>query len=382
MHLDDFLRDKLKVLQKASWQRKTTSYQATTNINTKLIQGRKVLQFCSNDYLGLSQDQRLVESAYKAAKAYGVGSTGSRLITGTTQLHSDTERELAVFKNKEAAMLFSSGYMANLGTISALMNQRDIIFADAHNHSSLRAGAELSRAKLIIYDHLNPAHLRELLELHRHSYANALILGEVVYSMDGDVVDVDRIGLLAEEFDCWVMFDEAHSTGVYGSRGEGLLAEQKNCIVMSTCSKALGVEGAFVAGSRLLIDFLQTRANTFIYSTSPSPAIIGALSESLQIIETETWRQKKLWQNVKIIREFLQNKSIPVLSGSSQIICIDIGDDSEALTYSRDLLDRGIWIQAIRRPTVNKARLRLTVNALHTDLQIDQLCESISAVLC
>jgi 8-amino-7-oxononanoate synthase len=375
MQLEKFLSNKLDSIKKAQWTRSLRE-QKPLSSSQREIDGKKIIQFSGNDYLGLSQDPRIVKAAHEAAQAYGLGSTGSRLITGTTPLHTKLEAELSKFKGTDKALFFGSGYAANLGTISALVSPRDVIYCDEFNHSSLLTGAKLSGAEVIEYKHLSLKDLISKVQTTRRNYRNALLVTDSVFSMDGDIAPLKMLSEISKKHDCWLMIDEAHSAGVFGDEGRGLVhklgLQTDSLIQMGTCSKAFGLEGGYIAGSEKLIKYLIQRAKTFVYSTATSPAIIGGLIKSLEIIQTENWRREQLWSNANKIRHFCLKHDFKIIPGKSQIICIELETNQQALEWSEKLMNAGVWVQAIRPPTVPTARLRITPSALHNlqDLEL------------
>lgn len=372
--MKDFLKQKLEIIRKANWMR---SFKVSKPLKANHVKANEktLIQFCSNDYLGLSKDKRLAKAGYKASLKFGSGSTGSRLISGTTALHIELESKLAKLKKQKASLLFSSGYAANIGCLTSLMGSGDIIYSDKYNHSSLILASKASKAKFQEYNHLDYASLNRLIKTERSKYRNALIVSDFIFSMDGDIADANILAEIAQTNNCWLMLDEAHSTGLLEVN-----CDFDNLIQMGTCSKALGLEGGFIAGSQELIDYLIQRAKTFIYSTAPSPFIIGALLESLKIIQAEPWRQKALWSNAKAIKQFCKEKGFKLISDQSQIICLQAESNEQVLAWSEFLWKQNIWVSAIRPPTVPQPRLRLTPNALHTDTDLNKLFRALQSL--
>ncbi len=342
--------------------------------------------FASNNYLGLAGDRRLIDAAIAATEKYGTGSTGSRLVTGHLALHEELETAIADLKNTESALVFSSGYLANLGVISTVVGARDLILGDAYNHSCLKKGGLLSGAKAIDYLHLDLTDLTTKLEKHRAKYRRCLITTDSVFSMDGDLAPLLAIMELATAYDCMVLVDEAHGTGVFGDRGGGLtnaLGIEQELIQVGTLSKALGSLGGYVAGSAKLIDYLRNRAATWIYTTALSPADTGAAIAAIDIVKTESDRRQRLWQNVEFFKCGLQNLGlqdlgIQAIAFDSPIIAIEVGDIAATLQISKHLRDRGIFAPAIRPPTVPTARIRITLMATHTQEQIQFLLQNLA----
>ena len=377
----DWLARSLDSIHRANWYRSTQT--VTSKAGTiATIDGREMLMFASNNYLGLAGDRRLIDAAIRATEMYGTGSTGSRLVTGHLALHEELETEIADLKNTEAALVFSSGYLANLGTIAAIVGARDLILGDAYNHSCLKKGGLLSGATAIDYQHLNLADLTAKLQEHRAKYRRCLITTDSVFSMDGDLAPLREIIDLAHQYDCMVLVDEAHGTGVFGDRGGGLtqsLGIQENLIQVGTLSKALGSLGGYVAGSAKLIDYLRNRAATWIYTTGLSPADTGAAIAAIKIIKTENNLREKLWQNVGFLKQGLQNLGFQAIAFDSPIVAIEMGDIAKTLQMATHLRENGIFAPAIRPPTVPTPRIRLTLMANHTHEQIQYFMQCLQA---
>ncbi len=367
----------LSTIHKANWYRTVRPIQGCTGAVVKL-EGHSVINFASNDYLGLAGDQRLIEAAVAATQEFGTGSTGSRLLSGHRQLHQQLEEAIASLKQTEAALVFSSGYLANLGTIVALVGQRDLILSDSYNHSSLKNGALLSGAEVIEYQHCNLLELKTKLVQHRHQYRRCLIITDGVFSMDGDLCPLPEILALAEAENAMVLVDEAHATGVMGARGGGCV-EHFGCtkhelIQIGTLSKALGSLGGYVAGSANLIDFLKNRAPSWIYTTALSPADTAAALAAIKIVQVELQRRNKLWCNVNQLKENLtKNQKLPLLPTNSPIICLELASATQALAVAKQLQENGIFAPAIRPPTVPTSRIRLSLMATHTPEHLEKL---------
>jgi 8-amino-7-oxononanoate synthase len=377
----DWLDRSLDAIHKANWYRSTQTIASKAGTIAK-VDGREMLMFASNNYLGLAGDRRLIDAAISATKMYGTGATGSRLVTGHLALHEELETAIADLKNTEAALVFSSGYLANLGVIAAIVGARDLILGDEHNHSCLKKGGLLSGATAIDYQHLNLADLTIKLQQERSKYRRCLIATDSVFSMDGDLAPLREIMDLANQYDCMVLVDEAHGTGVFGDRGGGLtkaLGIQQDLIQVGTLSKALGSLGGYVAGSAKLIDFLRNRAATWIYTTGLSPADTGAAIAAINIVKADITLREKLWQNVGFLKQGLQNLGIQAIAFDSPIIAIEVGDISQTLQMAAHLRENGIFTPAIRPPTVPTPRIRLTLMASHTLEQIQLLMQCLQA---
>ncbi|MCU0537982.1 MAG: 8-amino-7-oxononanoate synthase [Hydrococcus sp. Prado102] len=369
----DWIEESLETIHRANWYRSVKNISGRSGAVVEL-EGRSLINFASNDYLGLAGDERLIQAAIEATKALGTGSTGSRLLSGHRELHRELESAIASLKQTEDALIFSSGYLANLGTITALIGQRDLIFSDQYNHSSLKNGAKLSGAKVIDYLHCNLEDLETKLHQYRQQYRRCLILTDSVFSMDGDLCPLPQLLSLAEAFDCMVLVDEAHATGVMGETGAGCV-EHFNCtgtlIQMGTLSKALGSLGGYVAGSTMLIDFLRNRAATWIYTTGLSPADTAAALEAIKIVKIERDRRQKLWNNVNLLKQ--QLSGLNILPSESPIICLSLDTPAKALAIAKKLNENGIFAPAIRPPTVPTSRIRFSVMATHESIHIQQL---------
>jgi 8-amino-7-oxononanoate synthase len=345
------------------------------------IDGREFLNFSSNDYLGLANDPVLKQAASAAIEKYGVGAGASRLVSGNLHPYEELERKLAVFKAKEAALVFSSGYAANVGTITALVGEGDVVILDKLDHASIIDGARQSDATIRVYPHKNLKKLEAILD-QCGSFRRKLIVTETVFSMDGDLAPLGEIVELKERHGAWLMIDEAHATGLYASNRRGLAeavgVEDRIEITLGTLSKALGCLGGFVVGSQLLIDFLRNRARSFIYSTALPPAVCAAAGAAVDFVMSGAGheRRDRLWRNVSELKHGLsalgmQNES------RSPITPIIIGDEKAAVEISGKLYKRGIFAPAIRFPTVpkGKARLRVTVTAAHEPTDIKRFLE-------
>ena len=346
-----------------------------------VVDGRRVLSLSSNNYLGLANHPALIEAAVTAARQLGVGSGASRLISGSMRLHHDLEERLAVFKSAQACLLFTSGYHANLGVISSLVGDGDAVFSDALNHASLIDGCRLSRAAVCVYPHADVVLLEE--RLRATPARRRLIVTDSVFSMDGDAAPLETICDLAERYDAMVMVDEAHAMGVLGPRGAGLVDAlglgDRVTVQMGTLGKALGTFGAYVAGSRALVDFLLNRARTFIFTTALPPPVVAAAVAALTIVEREPERRAALRRHAEHLRRGLRAAGYDVPGDdASHIVPVIIGDTDATMALSSELLDRGVLAHGIRPPTVpdGTARIRATVMATHTE---DDIAAAVSA---
>lgn len=381
-----WLEQSLATIHKADWYRSVQTLQRRPGAVVQL-EGREVINFASNDYLGLAGDERLIQAAVDATQKFGTGSTGSRLLSGHRELHRELENAIASLKQTEDALVFSSGYLANLGTIAALVGKRDLILADQYNHSSLKNGAILSGAAVINYAHADTEDLKHQLSQHRHHYRRCLIATDSVFSMDGDLCLLPEILTLAEEFSCMVLVDEAHATGVLGATGAGCV-EHFGCtgqplIQIGTLSKALGSLGGYVAGSAALIDFLRNRAASWIYTTGLSPADTAAALAAIQIVQHEPERRIQLDRNIGILKQLIAQKlqQLKLLPSESPILCIQLTSAADALNAGHQLKAAGIFAPAIRPPTVPTSRIRLSVMATHELAHLQHLVDAFSRIL-
>ncbi len=351
-----------------------------------VLDGKELINFSSNNYLGLADDPVLKEAACRAIEKYGCGSTASRLMCGNLALNEELEKRIARFKRTEAALTFSSGYMANIGTISALMGRRDVIFADKNNHASLVDGCILSRAKLMRYSHRDIKDLERILR-NTGKYGRRLIVTDSLFSMDGDIAPLPDIIELAKQYNCMVMIDDAHATGVLGKTGRGsaeyfALPEGAIDIHMGTFGKALGSFGAYVAGSKKLIDFLINKARSFIFSTALPPSVIGSVIAAISILETDNTRIKALNKNVDYFRNHLRKAGFNILDTATQIIPLMVGENEKALQFSKLLMQNGIFAVPIRPPTVpsNTARIRFSITSAHRKEELSYTIKIIKKV--
>jgi len=348
------------------------------------IDGQRVLCFCSNNYLGLADHPALVD-ALASAQGEGVGAAASRLISGTMDAHRDAEAAYADFLGTPAAVLFSTGYAANVGTVQALAGTGDIIFSDALNHASLIDGCRLSRANVRVYAHRNVDHLGSLLREHRPRAGRALIITDSLFSMDGVIAPLREIAELARSFDAGLMVDEAHALGVFGPNGRGLSAELgiQPDVVVGTLGKAFGVAGAFVAASEEVVSLIRNRARSFVYSTAPPPMLARAAIEALRLVHEADDARHALLENASELRSQLRALGFDIPSENSQILPVLIGENNRTMQLSAELLDKGVFVQGIRPPTVPEgtARLRLTPMATHRPEHIERAIDAFASLV-
>lgn len=348
------------------------------------IDGETLLSFCSNDYLGLANDARLVAALCEGAQRYGAGSGASHLVTGHGTAHHALEDELAAFVGAERALLFSTGYMANLGVVSALLGRHATVFEDKLNHASLIDAARLSAASVQRYPHADLARLEKLLA---ETQGEKIILTDGVFSMDGDVADVARLSELARQHDAWLLVDDAHGIGVLGASGRGTLElqacrAQAPLILLGTLGKAFGTFGAFIAGDADLIEYLIQHARTYIYTTALPPAVAEATRASLRIVQTENWRREVLTQRIAQFRAGAAQLGLRLLESTTPIQALILGEAAAALAASEVLRTQGLLVAAIRPPTVpvGSARLRITFSAAHMPEHVERLLAALAAL--
>ena len=365
----DFIDEELNSLKESGLYRSLKTIRKSDGRMVE-IDGKTYLNFCSNNYLGLSNHPKVIEAAQAACKEFGAGSGASRLISGNTVLHEELERKIARFKGREAAIVFPTGYMANLGTISSLVDENDTVIIDRLNHASIIDACRLSKAKMQVYSHKDMKALEKALTK-SEKFRRRLIVTDSVFSMDGDIAPLPEIVQLAKEYEAITMIDEAHATGVLGKTGRGaeehFVIEGQINVVMGTLSKAVGSLGGFVAGSSELIDYLRNKARSFIYTTALPPSACAAAIAALEIIENEPELIENLRMNSRL------------LGSETPIIPIIIGDLNKTMEISAKLFEKGILASGIRPPTVpkNECRIRLTVTALHTKEDIECLVSSL-----
>ncbi len=346
-----------------------------------VVDGKSYLSFCSNDYLGLSCHPDLIAALADSASKYGVGAGAAHLVSGHFQVHQQLEHTLANYIGKPQALLFSTGYMANLGVVQALVGKGDHVFADKLNHASLNDAMTLSRATVRRYRHNDIAHLGVLLAAAGNG--RKLVITDAVFSMDGDLALLPELLALCEEHDAWLYVDDAHGFGVLGKQGRGTVSHynlnSQRIIHMATLGKAAGVFGAFVAADQVVIDTLVNHAHSYVYTTATPPALSGALLASLGLIERGEERRLHLQRLIAELRGGLRDLPWQLMPSATPIQPLVIGDNQAALRLSSGLRERGIWVAAIRPPTVPQgtARLRITLSAAHTEAEVARLLEAL-----
>ena len=345
--------------------------------STLTLDGREVINFSSNNYLGIANHPALAAAAKGAIDRYGCGSGASRLISGNMTLHEELEAKLAEFKGCEAALVFNSGFQANTGILSTLVGEGDVIFSDALNHASIIDGCRLSRAKARVYGHCDLDQLETQLKA-ASSGARKLIVTETIFSMDGDEAPLVGVVDLAEKYNALVMVDEAHATGIFGANGAGVVAKlglgERVPIQMGTLGKALGGFGAYVAGSRALRELLINRCRSFIFTTALPPAVMAMAIAAIDLVRSEPQRREALWENCRRMKQGLMRVGFELGPRESPILPLIVGDATKCMELSERLLQRGVFAQGIRPPTVppGTSRLRITLMATHTKDQIER----------
>ena len=388
--LDNFTKDVLETAKLNNTYRTLRTMETPESSHVKIHvadahASSEQLLLASNSYLDLANIPELKQAMAQAVLDWGTGSGGARLTTGNKTPHDELEIELAKFKGEEAAITFNTGYMVNVGTISALCGKSDIIFSDSLNHASIIDGIRLSRATCVVYKH------NDMTDLERAIQENAtnqkmLIVTDAVFSMDGDLANLPELLRIAHTYNCLLMIDEAHATGVIGRTGRGL-AEHYGCehadVTVGTLSKAIACEGGFVAGKKQLIEFLKNKSRSFIFTTAMSPAMAAGALRNLRFLESHPERVQQLQENVKFFCKALQREGLNVPQSPSAIIPVIIGDEAAALNASAKLLERGYVIPAIRYPTVAKgqARLRASLMATHTHEELERAAKAIAQVI-
>ncbi|AIF53595.1 8-amino-7-oxononanoate synthase [Pelosinus sp. UFO1] len=380
----EFYEEYLKEVRAQALYREPVSIKHLDAVHIQ-VEGKNYLSLSSNNYLGLTHNPKVQKAALDAVLQHGTGSGGARLTTGSHPLHKSLERELAQFKGTEAALVFNTGYMANVGTISALVGKGDLIFSDELNHASIIDGCRLSKGQTVVYRH---ADMKDLAEKLRNSICpgKRLIVTDGVFSMDGDIAPLDKIVPLAEEYQAIVMVDDAHAVGVLGRGGRGTVdyfgLKGRVDVQVGTLSKSLASEGGYVAGSQMLIQYLVNKARSFIFSTALSPATVAAAASALKVLKATPQLVDKLLENAAGMRKALVAAGLKVDGGLTPIIPILVGEAALAVAMNQELKEHGLLVSAIRPPTVSPgaSRLRITVSAAHEKEELAKAADSIIAV--
>jgi glycine C-acetyltransferase len=351
-----------------------------------VVDGKRVLNFCSNNYLGLANHPKIVQAAQEGVRKYGVGPAAVRSIAGTMDLHLELERRLAAFKGVEAAITFQSGFNANIGTIPALVGKGDGIFSDELNHASIIDGCRLSGAKIIRYAHCDPQDLERVLKEERAKYPRAMVITDGVFSMDGDIAPLDKIYEVVEKYEAIMMVDDAHGEGVVGKGGRGIVdhfnLHGKVDIEVGTLSKAFGVVGGVSAGNPVVVEWLRQRGRPFLFSSAMTVPDVAACLAALDILESSTELVDKLWENTNYFKAELRRLGFDTGSSTTPITPIMLGEAPMAQQFSRELFEAGVFAMAIGFPTVprGKARIRVMISASHSKEDLDKGLEVFTAV--
>lgn len=380
----DFCTNYIMDVKQRDLYRAPVSYKPLDAVHVE-SQGQKFLLLATNNYLGLTHSPAVQQAAMSATQQYGTGSGGARLTTGSHQVYEKLEQQLALFKGTEAALVFNTGYMANVGTISAVVGKGDVVFSDELNHASIIDGCRLSKGQTVVYRHADRNHLAELLK-NTPCSGRRLIVTDGVFSMDGDIAPLDQIVLLAEKYQAMVMVDDAHAVGVLGRGGRGTVdyfgLKGRVHIQVGTLSKSLASEGGYVAGSQALIHYLVNKARSFIFSTALSPGTVAAGYAALEELQAHPELVNKLLDNADYMRTTLVSAGLKIDGEITPIIPILVGEAAVAVEMAQQLKERGLIVSAIRPPTVmpGASRLRLTVSAAHDKADLVQAAEIILAV--
>jgi len=351
-----------------------------------VVDGKKVLNFCSNNYLGLANHPRLVKAAKDAADQYGVGPGAVRTIAGTLDLHLELEERLAKFKRVDKAITFQSGFTANLGTIPALVGKEDVIFSDRLNHASIIDGCRLAKSKIIPYDHCSPESLKKALEEHRADYRRALVVTDGVFSMDGDVAPLDEIYEVTRGYEVILMVDDAHGEGVLGEGGRGIVdhfkLHGKVDVEVGTLSKAFGVVGGVVAGNPLVVEWLYQRGRPFLFSSAMTLPDVAACIEAVDMLENSTELVDRLWENAAYFKAEMKNLGFDTGHSTTPITPVMLGEAPLAQEFSQKLFEAGVFAMSIGFPTVPRglARIRVMISAAHSIKDLDQGLEAFQQV--
>jgi 8-amino-7-oxononanoate synthase len=382
---DHFLQSRLDDRREKQLYRQRAIVESPQSVHLH-VKGKKLISFCSNDYLGLANHPKIIESFQSAAKRWGVGSGASHLVSGHSIEHHALEEELAEFTGRERAILFSTGYMANLGCITTLMQEGDAVFEDKFNHASLLDAGLSSGARFQRFLHNDMENLQQ--RLAKSEAEKKLIVVDGVFSMDGDLAPLDQLAKISQQHNAWLMVDDAHGFGCLGENGGGTaelfsLSQNELPVLMGTLGKAFGTFGAFVVGSRLLTENLIQFARSYIYTTALPPAVAAVTRISLKLIKEESWRRTHLNALIKSFRKGAEQLGLELMPSSSPIQPIIIGDESKALNISKKLFELGFWVVAIRPPTVpvGTSRLRITLSAEHSSQNIEELLSALHKVI-
>jgi glycine C-acetyltransferase len=376
-HTLDWIEAELAELKKAGLYNRIRTLESAQGA-WLVVDGKKVLNFCANNYLGLANHPRLVKAARDAAEKYGVGPGAVRTIAGTMVLHLELERRLAAFKKVEKAISFQSGFTANLGTIPALVGKEDVIFSDRLNHASIIDGCRLAGSKIIPYEHCSPADLKATLDEHRSEYRRALVVTDGVFSMDGDIAPLDEIYQVTRDYDVILMVDDAHGEGVLGEGGRGIVdhfkLHGKVDVEVGTLSKAFGVVGGVVAGNPLVVEWLYQRGRPFLFSSAMTIPDVAACIEAINILESSTELVDRLWENAGYFKAEMKKSGFDTGHSTTPITPVMLGEAPLAQEFSKKLFENGVFAMSIGFPTVPQglARIRVMISAAHSRDDLDQ----------
>lgn len=385
--MEEFYSDLARELEKQQVQHLFRELKSITGVPAEWVemQGKRLLNLSSNNYLGIADHPNLKTAAIRAVQELGCSATSARLIVGNYELYDRVEKDLARFKDTEAALIFNTGYMANIGIITALAGRGDIIISDKTNHASIIDGARLSGAEFLRYKHIDMGDLERCLKK-ADGYRRKLIITDSVFSMDGDLAPLPAIVELKGKYGAVLMIDEAHAGGIFGENGRGLaeyygVTDQVE-INMGTFGKAFGCSGAYVTGRKVLIDYLRNKARSFIFTTGLPPAVVASVQAALQVVQQENWRREEVLVKAAWVRNELTKAGFNLLNSESQIIPILVGDNAPTLEFSKRLFEVNILAMAVRPPTVpqKSARLRLTVMATHSNEELVWAIEQIKQI--
>jgi glycine C-acetyltransferase len=385
VHELGFLKEKIQELKDEGVYRKLPVMGSASDAEVEL-NGRKVINLSSNNYLGFANNPRMKKAAIEAVEKYGVGSGAVRTIIGNMDIHEKLEETLAKFKREEAAFIYQSGFNCNAGTIQAITEAGDLIISDELNHASIIDGARLSKAAKTIYKHSDMESLEAVLKENKDKYRNMLIITDGVFSMDGDIAKLPEIVELAEKYGAMTYVDDAHGSGVLGESGRGTVdhfgLHGRVDFTIGTLSKAIGVIGGYVAGSKTMYEWLSHRARPVLFSTSLPPAAVGAITEALNMLMESTEYTDKLWDNAAYFKEKMGSLGFDTGHSETPITPVIIGDEAKTMEFSKRLLEKGVFVSGIVFPTVPKGtgRLRCMVTAAHTRDQLDQAVQAFKQV--
>jgi glycine C-acetyltransferase len=383
-HLD-WLRDEIQSLKDLGFYNRIRTISSPQGARL-VIDGKSVLNFCSNNYLGLANHPRLTEAAEQAARKYGTGPAAVRTIAGTTDLHVELERRLARFKGAEAVITFQSGFTANVGTIAALVGKEDVIFSDRLNHASIIDGCRLSGATVVPYEHNSPTALEAAINANAETYRRALLITDGVFSMDGDIAPLPELYEVAKKYGLMFMVDDAHGEGVLGRGGRGIVdhfgLHGKVDIEVGTLSKAFGVVGGLVAGDKVIVEWLRQRGRPFLFSSAMTAADVGACIAAIDLLESSTELVDRLWDNARYFKAEMRKLGFDTGTSETPITPVMLGDAPLAQQFSRELFDLDVFAMAIGYPTVakGKARIRVMISAAHDRDDLGQGLEAFAKV--